>query len=139
MTRKTTPSQSPREQFGESLHNVRFAVLGAYGMIRREAGRFTQSLIDEGRRQQTETRQAAEARLEAAREEAESMVEQVEHLVESRVERTLKILGVATRDDVQNLGNQVERLTRQVNRLHKAEEKKAEEKKADEKKTEATA
>jgi poly(hydroxyalkanoate) granule-associated protein len=125
MTRKTSPNKSLNAQFNESLHNVRFAVLGAYGMARKEAARLTQALVDEGKRRETETRKAAEARIEAAREEAGDLVHRVEQLVESRVERTLKVLGVATRDDVHALSGQVDKLTRQVNKLNKQEDVKA--------------
>lgn len=120
MTRETTPDKSLNAQFSESLHNMRFALLGAYGMARKESGKLAQALIDEGKRRQDQTRLTAEAQLDEARQQAESLYQRAENLLEVRLERTLKALGVATHEDVQALNSQVERLTRQVNKLHKS-------------------
>ena len=115
------------QSVGESAHLIWLAGLGAFAKLGVESGKLFDSLVKEGEKVEKQSRQAADAQLEAVREKTDATRtrmadtwDKVEQLFEDRLARVLGRLGVPGRDDLRELVQRVEALQRQIDDLGKA-------------------
>jgi poly(hydroxyalkanoate) granule-associated protein len=142
-TKKTTSSKTTRKPASpatagkvvkDSASKIWLAGLGAFALAEEEGGKLFHNLIDKGkefeetgRQQLDKAREKVEELAENARERFESATEdvreragstwdRVEKRWDERTARTLKRLGVPTRDEIGKLTRRIEELTRLVER-----------------------
>ena len=125
-------------------HNVRdfarqiwLAGLGAFARAQEEGGKFFETLVQEGQAVDTRMKKTADeqqvapiksgvvtmkGKVEEMRERATGAWNKLEEVFQARVARALHRLGVPTRDDIQQLFQQVELLSQNIQELTQAAE-----------------
>lgn len=124
-------------------HNVRefarqiwLAGLGAFARAQDEGSKFFETLVQEGQAVDARMKKAADETVEPMKSEVKTMKGKVEEMREratgawnkleevfqARVARALHRLGVPTREDIQQLFQQVEVLSRNIQELTQAAE-----------------
>jgi len=124
-------------------HNVRdfarqiwLAGLGAFARAQDEGGKFFETLVQEGqavdaRMKKTADEQtpwikgeteAVKGKVEEIREKASGAWNKLEEVFQTRVARALRRLGVPTREDIQQLFQQVDALSQSIQELALAAE-----------------
>ena len=124
-------------------HNVRefarqiwLAGLGAFARAQDEGDKFFEALVQEGRAVDARMKKTADdkiepiksgvvtmkGKVEEMRERATGAWNKLEEVFQARVARALHRLGVPTRDDIQQLFQQVELLGRNIQELTQATE-----------------
>jgi poly(hydroxyalkanoate) granule-associated protein len=119
-------------------HNVRdfarqiwLAGLGAFARTQEEGGKFFETLVQEGQAVDLRMRKTAEnhtermmdgvdavkGKVEEFRDKATGTWNKLEEVFQGRVARALRRLGVPTRDDIQQLFQQVESLGQNIQEL----------------------
>ena len=119
-------------------HNVRefarqiwLAGLGAFARAQSEGDKFFETLVQEGRGVDARMKKAADEKIEPMKSGVETMKNKVEEMREratgawnkleevfqARVARALHRLGVPTRDDIQQLFQQVDLLSQNIQEL----------------------
>ena len=125
-------SQSVRE----SAHLIWLAGLGAFARAQDEGSKFFETLVQEGQAVDARMKKTADETIEPLKSGAETMKGKVEEMREratgawnkleevfqSRVARALHRLGVPTREDIQQLFQQVELLSKNIQELTQAAE-----------------
>lgn len=122
-------------------HNVRdlarqiwLAGLGAFARTQDEGGKFFETLVQEGQAVDARMKSTADEKIEPLKSGVETMKGKVEEIREkatgawnkleevfqARVARALHRLGVPTRDDIQQLFQQVDLLNRNIQELTQA-------------------
>ncbi len=126
----------------ESAREIWLAGLGAFSVAQHESGRILEhgtklfdKLVAEGSRVEKKTRKdvegamddfrgEVEGRVEAMKQQADAVRKQatdnwdkLEKIFEDRVARALSGLGIPSKDDVNNLADKVQKLTREVTDL----------------------
>lgn len=122
-------------------HNVRdfarqiwLAGLGAFARAQDEGGKFFETLVQEGQAVDAKMKKTADEKTEAMKGGIETMKGKVEEIREratgawnkleevfqGRVARALRRLGVPTRDDIQQLFQQVDLLSQNIQELTQA-------------------
>jgi poly(hydroxyalkanoate) granule-associated protein len=115
------------------------AGLGAFARTQEQGGKFFETLVQEGQAVDVRMKKVAEEKtdqmkgeLEAAqdkageiRDKATGAWNKLEDVFQTRVARALRRLGVPTRDDIQHLFEQVDRLGQNVRELTRTVEAKA--------------
>lgn len=115
------------------------AGLGAFARTQEQGGKFFETLVQEGQAVDVRMKKVAEEKtdqmkgeLEAAqdkageiRDKATGAWNKLEDVFQTRVARALHRLGVPTRDDIQHLFEQVDRLGQNVRELTRTVEAKA--------------
>ncbi|HYM36470.1 MAG TPA: phasin family protein, partial [Steroidobacteraceae bacterium] len=122
----------PKNLFINSAHQVWLAGLGALARAQTEGPKVFQSLVDEGQRVHAHSRDVAEEalsnamksmrgaideRIEGARDKASETWDNIEKIFQSRVQKSLRQLGVPTATDVNSLSRKVDELTQSVESL----------------------
>ena len=119
-------------------HNVRdvarqiwLAGLGAFARTQNEGGKFFDTLVQEGQAVDARMKKTADektdlikdeveivkGRVEEIRERATGAWNKLEEVFQARVARALHRLGVPSRDDIQRLFEQVDRLSQNIQEL----------------------
>lgn len=93
------------------------AGLGAIGTVDQRGRGLFSNLVDRGRKVEDRERPAIEDRFRKAGQKVDGLRRQMEQRVESRVADTLQRFGVPARDEVHQLIDRIETLTRQVEGL----------------------
>lgn len=115
------------------------AGLGAFARTQEQGGKFFETLVQEGQAVDVRMKKVAEEKtdqmkgeLEAAqdkageiRDKATGAWNKLEDVFQTRVARALRRLGVPTRDDIQHLFEQVDRLGQNVRELTRTVEAEA--------------
>ena len=116
----------------ESAQHIWLAGLGAMARAQTEGPKLFESLVDEGRRVNKRTRDAAEEalsnamtgvrgqideRIEGVRDRASETWDNIEKIFQSRVHKALRQLGVPTSGDINALSRKVNELTKSVEAL----------------------
>lgn len=112
----------------QSARQIWQAGLGAYAKAQQEGGDVYARLVQEGSALQTRLQHLAGSRIADASErvsriageanrQAAGSLEKLEKVFEERVARTLRSLGMPTREDVHALGRQIQELHQAVLRL----------------------
>lgn len=112
----------------ESAQQIWLAGLGAFAKAQQEGGKVFQTLVEEGVEMQRKTQAAAEEKLAEASTRMEKMAnefsskaggqwEKFETMVEERVARAMKKMGVPSSKDIQALMEQIDELHRKIDRL----------------------
>jgi len=126
----------------ESAREIWLAGLGAFSVAQQESGRIIEQgtklfdrLVAEGSKLEKKTRKDVEGAVSDFRGEVESRMEAVKHqadlmrkqagdnwdklekIFEGRVGRALSGLGFTSREDVNNLANKVQKLSREIAQL----------------------
>ncbi|MCC8999898.1 MAG: phasin family protein [Candidatus Contendobacter sp.] len=135
----------------QRTHNVQdfarqiwLAGLGAFAKTQQEGGRFFEALVQEGQAVDLQMKQIADAKalqmksgvdvlknkVEDLRGRATGTWNKLEEVFQARVAHALRRLGVPTRDDIQQLFQQVDRLSQNIQELTRAAEADAKDKKA---------
>jgi poly(hydroxyalkanoate) granule-associated protein len=130
-SRKSGAAKELADAVFDSSHHIWLAGLGAFSRAQQEGMKMFESLVRQGERLQSRTRQAAAETAAAARGAASAKAREVqqmaggtwdklEQVFEDRVERALSKLGIYTQNDLQRLAERVDELSQAVNRLLKA-------------------
>jgi len=125
-------------------HNVRdfarqiwLAGLGAFARAQDEGGKFFETLVQEGQAVDARMRETADRKTESSeagimkgkaeeiREKATGAWNKLEKVFQARVARALCRLGVPSRDDIQQLFQQIDLLSQNVQELVQASEAEA--------------
>ena len=122
-------------------HNVRdfarqiwLAGLGAFARTQDEGGKLFETLVQEGQAVDARMKKTADEKIEPPKSGVETMKGKVEEIREkatgawnkleevfqARVARALRRLGVPTRDDIQQLFQQVDLLSQNIQELNQA-------------------
>lgn len=112
-----TPVQEWSRGVKDTGRDVWLAGLGAVGTVSERGRGLFSDLVERGQRFENEERPAFEERFREAGERLQDLRHRVEHNVEERLASTLKRFGVPDRDEVQQLIDRVEQLTRKVEGL----------------------
>ena len=130
--RAKAKATQPQNLFINSAHQIWLAGLGALSRAQKEGPKLFESLVDEGERVQSLTREAAEGavsnalqnfrgaideRVEGVRDRANETWDNIEKIFQSRVHKALRQLGVPTADDIGSLSRKVSELTKSVDAL----------------------
>lgn len=140
------------ESFENQLtHNARdvarqiwLAGLGAFAKTQQEGGRFFEALVHDGQAVDLQMKQIADAKalqmkngvdalknkVEDLRGRATGTWNKLEEVFQARVAHALRRLGVPTREDIQQLFQQVDRLSQNIQELTHAAEADAKARKA---------
>lgn len=119
------------------------AGLGAFAKAQDEGGKFFETLVQEGQAVDARMKEAADERtepmkggietmkgkVEEIRERATGAWNKLEEVFQGRVARALRRLGVPIRDDIQELFQQVDLLSQNIQELTRAAEAEAKVKK----------
>ncbi|MHC9086132.1 phasin family protein [Luteimonas sp. RIT-PG2_3] len=119
------------KSLSESAQQIWLAGVGAFGRAQTEGTRLFEGLVKEGLNLEKtarklaggradQVRDAVENRVELARERATDTWDRLEKVFEERVQRALLKLGVPGRDDLHDLSNRVDTLTRELRRTSTA-------------------
>jgi poly(hydroxyalkanoate) granule-associated protein len=104
----------------ESAQKIWLAGLGAFERARAEGPRVFDTLVEQGKSLGGQARDAADQALRSLRESASGAsgrFDKLEQVFEERVQRSLKRLGVLTRDEVADLNQGVRDLADQMREL----------------------
>ncbi len=125
-------SQPTSKQVMESAQQIWQAGLGAFSKAQAEGRKVFDTLVEQGAQFEKQTRTAAEATLETAREQASKTLglaggkfDKLEQVFEERVHKSLNRLGVLTSKDVEALSKQVAELADSVRALLAQEKRSA--------------
>lgn len=105
----------------DSAHQIWLAGLGAFSKAQEEGNKLFETLVKEGQEVEARTKKVSEDSVEEARVKTAGTWDKLEQVFEDRVSRALNQLGVPTRNDIQELADRVEELSRNVKELTKAE------------------
>ena len=125
-------SQSVRE----SAHLIWLAGLGAFARAQNEGSKFFETLVQEGQAVDARMKKTADetiepmktgveimkGKVEEMRERATGAWNKLEEVFQSRVARALHRLGVPTREDIQQLFQKVDLLSKNIQELTQAAE-----------------
>ena len=108
----------------DSAQQIWQAGLGAFARAQQEGGRFFEQLVQQGKKLESTTRQAAETAMNTVKKQAADTVDEatgrwdkLEQVFEERVSRSLNKLGVLTSKDVDQLTRKVADLNDSVRAL----------------------
>jgi poly(hydroxyalkanoate) granule-associated protein len=104
----------------ESAQKIWLAGLGAFERARAEGPRVFDTLVEQGKSLGGQAREAADQALRSLKESASGAsgrFDKLEQVFEERVQRSLKRLGVLTRDEVADLSQGVRELSDQMREL----------------------
>ncbi len=109
------------EDLGKEMKNVGrqlwLASLGAVDSVDRTSRGLVSDLVARGRRVEDRELPALEDRFRKVGDRITALRDRLEHDVEERLSNTLQRFGVSKRDDVHELIERIENLTRKVKRL----------------------
>ena len=127
---KPTSSGGITSGVSEAAHQIWLAGLGALSRAQEEGSKFYSTLIEEGKKLESNTREAARSGVESVKSQAENATSQakgtvtdawdkLENVFEKRVQKSLHSLGVPNRSDIKELHQQIENLQKSVEALKK--------------------
>lgn len=131
-TRAKAKAAQPKNLFINSAHQIWLAGVGALARAQTEGPKLFQSLVDEGQRVQSRSRDVAEEALtnamkgmrsaiddsvEGVRDRATETWDNIEKIFQSRVHKALRQMGVPTSGDISALSRKVDELTQSVDSL----------------------
>jgi len=105
----------------DSAHQIWLAGLGAFSKAQEEGSKLFETLVKEGQEVEARTKKVGEEGVEEARAKTSGTWDKLEQVFEDRVSRALNQLGVPTRNDIQELADRVEELSKNVRELTKVE------------------
>lgn len=105
----------------DSAHQIWLAGLGAFSKAQEEGSKLFETLVKEGQEVEARTKKVGEEGVEEARAKTSGTWDKLEQVFEDRVSRALNQLGVPTRNDIQELADRVEELSKNVKELTKVE------------------
>jgi len=105
----------------DSAHQIWLAGLGAFSKAQEEGSKLFETLVKEGQEVEARTKKVSGENVEEARAKTSGTWDKLEQVFEDRVSRALNQLGVPTRNDIQELADRVEELSRNVKELTKVE------------------
>lgn len=103
-----------------SAHQIWLAGLGAFFKAEEEGGKLFESLVKEGEAIESRRRQEMEKRTEDMHDKATEAWDQLEQMFQDRVSRSIGRMGLATREDIEELHKAVEDLNQRVAALTQA-------------------
>lgn len=109
----------------ESAQQIWLAGLGAFAKAQEEGNKVFDALVREGETIQKTTRKVAEDKVTEMASKATGTWDKLEQVFENRVARSLRSLGVPSKDEVAALTKRVAELTAEVEKLGKAAKPKA--------------
>jgi len=101
----------------DAAHQIWLAGMGAFARTTQEGTKLFTSLVEEGQKMQSRSRDAASSAVSGVVDRAGENWDRVEGIFEDRVARVLERLGVPASDDVEALSKRVEQLTEAVRQL----------------------
>ena len=108
----------------ESANQIWLAGLAAFEKAQAEGNKVFDALVKQGEAVEARSRQLAvdkledaKSRVQLARDTATGTVDKLEQVFQDRVSRSLRRLGVPTRDDIDQLSRQIEELNRMIREL----------------------
>ena len=108
----------------ESANQIWLAGLAAFEKAQAEGNKVFDALVKQGEAVEARSRQLAvdkledaKSRVQLARHTATGTVDKLEQVFQDRVSRSLRRLGVPTRDDIDQLSRQIEELNRMIREL----------------------
>lgn len=105
----------------DSAHQIWLAGLGAFSKAQEEGSKLFESLVKEGQEVEARTKKVSEEGVEEAKAKTSGTWDKLEQVFEDRVSRALNQLGVPTRNDIQELAERVEELSKNVKELTRIE------------------
>jgi len=131
MVKKLT-SKADEDQVTQSIMDfarlIWLAGLGAFAKIEEEGSRLFETLVKEGEKFETRTKQLASDKVEEVRDRMEEVMDKatdtwdkLEEVFEDRVAQILNRIGVPTSEDIEELSRRVEALSENVRKLTEAE------------------
>lgn len=109
----------------ESAQQIWLAGLGAFAKAQQEGNKVYDALIREGEAIQQKTRKVTEDKVTEMAAKATGTWDKLEQVFENRVARSLRSLGVPTRDEVAALTKRIAELKAELDKLHTAKPKAA--------------
>jgi poly(hydroxyalkanoate) granule-associated protein len=112
----------------DSAQKIWLAGLGAFERAKSEGPKMFDMLVEQGKSLGGKAREAADQAMQSVREGASSAggrFDKLEQVFEDRVAKSLRRLGVLTRDEVRDLSKQVSAIADDVHALMKQSGKKA--------------
>lgn len=107
-----------------SAQQIWLAGIGAFSLAQREGEKVFDALVGEGRKLDLGTRKAAEDQADAikasakdAKTKAAGNLDKLEQIFQDRVSRALKVLGVPTHRELEDLMSRIDELGRNVEEL----------------------
>ena len=117
-SRSTSRGADGAQAVRESAQKIWLAGLGAYERARNEGPRVFDGLVAQGRTMGARAMGMADQALKSVRESPYgARWDKIEQVFEDRVARSLKSLGVLTRDQVEELSGQIRELNRSLQAL----------------------
>lgn len=123
-TEESAQAQAERmsRHFGESVHEIWLAGIGALGRAQAEGSKLFESLVKEGQSMEQSTRKHASGRIDAMRGMFESTVGQARERAvdtwdnlgkafEDRLHRALRQLDLPSREDIDQLNRRIDALS----------------------------
>ena len=120
----------------DSAQQIWLAGLGAFAKAQKEGSRFFETLVEEGARTQEKTRAYTQAQFEEAQRKAGPWIEtarqrtsdafgKIEQAFDERIARAAQRMQMPTHDDMQQLHERLDELTREVRASKAAPRKRA--------------
>ncbi len=131
-TKKVTTSRVKpvikASNISDRAREIWLAGLGAFAVAQTEGRKIFDTMVAEGERIETATRSVAtsatrdlkqnvEGRISFVRDTAEDQINKLEKVFETRVGKTLSLLGVPSKEDIQTLSKRVAELSKEVKAL----------------------
>ena len=120
----------------DSAQQIWLAGLGAFTKAQKEGSRFFETLVEEGARTQEKTRAYTQAQFEEAQRRANPWIEtarqrtsdafgKIEQAFDERIARAMQRMQMPTREDIRQLNDRLDELTREVRARKAAPRKRA--------------
>ena len=124
------------QDINQTAREIWLAGLGAAAKVQAEGAKIFENLVKEGEVVEKKTRDFADAKVSAVRGKVEKQLDDVkktansrwdklEDVFEKRVAKVLNNMGVPTRDDIEQLSEQIAELSKAVKELSETRKKAA--------------
>ena len=112
-----------KKEFKDSINNVWLAGLGVVSLTQKEAIKFYDTLLKEGKTLETKSKKTvkevsskAEKKFDSIRKVADKQFNKVENLFETRIEKVLKKFDIPSVKDIKSLTSKVDNLVKELNK-----------------------
>lgn len=109
-----------RKEVADGGRNLWLAGLGALAEVEEEGERLFNQLVERGKTFEEKRRKIAEERLKGATDRLEDFGGKIRHRVEGAVNDTIKLVGLPTRDDIEQLNSRLETLSAKLDSVAEA-------------------
>ena len=121
-TRKNRHAASLTEGVFESANQIWLAGLAAFARSKREGGRLFDSLVEEGRSLQEQSKsqiESAQQWFETANKTGNKARAKIEKLLDKRLAQTLTRAGIPTQEEMDTLVQKIETLEKRLEKMSK--------------------